>query len=98
MCGDQTLLLREKLSVFYSLLIVGGCAGDGVCGEIVSQPFLFDLSCCRVAVSTGGHDPTSSSMAILSQNLSLLEPERLSSPARGHESPRFSDFGLRDLY
>ena len=49
-------------------------------------------------MSTGGHDPTSSSMAILNQNLSLLEPERLSSSARGHEASRFSDVGLRDLY
>ena len=41
--GDQTLL-REKLWVFCSLLIVGDCAGDGVYGEIMSQPFLFDLT------------------------------------------------------
>ena len=42
LCGVQTLLHRE-LWVFSSLLIVGGRAGDGVFGEIVSQPVLFDL-------------------------------------------------------
>ena len=37
------MLRREKLWVFSSLLIVGGHVGDGVYGEIVSQPVLFDL-------------------------------------------------------
>jgi len=66
-CGDQTLLLREKLWVFCSLLIVGGCAGDGVYGEIMSQLFLFDLtllqSRCVHGGSGRGYDPTSSSLS-----------------------------------
>ena len=38
--GSKPLLLRERRGVLNSLLVVGHSAGDGVYGEIVSQPLL----------------------------------------------------------
>lgn len=41
-CASNPLLLREQLWVLSPLLIRDCCAGDGVCGDIGSQPLRLD--------------------------------------------------------